>query len=365
MRLVHVDLLKPGQVVAKTIYSSEGFPLLKDGVVLEEKHINRLRLLGINYIYIEDDISKEIQVKDVVETEERIRLINLFKKFWNDLKTKINKKITPDELQLEEWEEIWKQEAKKLAVTLRGLANKTIELLDIRQRSDVTYNHPINVAIVAGAVGVQMALNEEHLEKLILGCFLHDIGIAFLKENELQEEKPLFYEPQTAYRQHPRIGYTILKKHQGIGILSAHVAYNHHERWDGKGYPRGISKDAIPLVGRITAVANEYDYLTGGTVNLPPIKAEEAVEGIIGLSGKIFDPKVIEAFVRVVAVYPKGITVRLSTGDLALVIENNKSLPLRPVVRPIRFKKGKPIPLSSLDLSVVRDVTIKEIVPGF
>lgn len=364
MHLSHVDLVRPGDVLAKSVLWGDGQVLLAEGAVLNERNIARLKGLGILYVYVEDELTSDIRPEDFLELDERIKLISLHRRFLRETQRLYNRSKDPDSLVIpQEWREELSSRVKDLIKALRRCSSRMIEVFDIRPREDYIHNHPANVAVVAGAVGLYLKLPEEQLEALVLGSLLHDVGkIPFLEE-ALQEDRPLLFSPSPSMARHPRLGYEILRR-SDLPLLSAHVPYGHHERFDGKGYPRGIKGEEIHLLARIAALANQYDLMTGGTFAHPPVRAEDAVEALMAMGDSVFDPRVLEAFVHVVAVYPRGVWVELNDGQRAVVVSNNRSLPLRPVVRPILKKGGKLIAGTSVDLAQHKNLVVRRVLPG-
>lgn len=364
MHLSHVDLVLPGDVLAKSVLWGDGQVLLAEGAVLNERTIARLKELGVLYVYVDDELTKDIRPEDFVELDERIKLVSFYRRFLKEMQRLYGKSRDPEALLIpQEWKEELTLRTRDLIKALRRCSSRMIEVFDIRPREDYLHNHPVNVAAVAGAVGLYLKLPEEQLEALVLGSLLHDVGkIPFLEE-ALQEDRPLLFTPSPSMARHPRLGYEILRR-SDFPLLSAHVPYGHHERFDGRGYPRGIKGEEIHLLARIAALANQYDLMTGGTFSHPPVRAEDAVEALMAMGDSVFDPKVLEAFVHVVAVYPRGVWVELNDGQRAVVVSNNRSLPLRPVVRPILKKEGKLIAGTSIDLAQHKNLVVKRVLPG-
>lgn len=131
---------------------------------------------------------------------------------------------------------------------------------------------------------------------------MHDIGKIGTPDHVLKKAGPLTDEERAVMKQHPEMGAKILSSSRvPVFRLAAEVALTHHERFDGTGYPKGLSGEAIPLCGRITAVADFYDALTMDRVYRPAFSAEKALEMLVELRGTAFDPVVVDAFVDNIA----------------------------------------------------------------
>jgi HD-GYP domain-containing protein (c-di-GMP phosphodiesterase class II) len=137
-------------------------------------------------------------------------------------------------------------------------------------------------------------------------------------------------------KDHTWVGFNLLRKKHEFSLATAHIALQHHEHVDGTGIPRGLTGNQIHLYAKIVGIANLYDNLISeflpGTTYLP----YEANEQIMGLSGKKFDHDIVIKFLRSIALYPTGTSVKLSTGHVGVVVGQHKGLPARPIVRVIK-----------------------------
>ena len=132
-------------------------------------------------------------------------------------------------------------------------------------------------------------------------------------------------------RRHPQLGADLLGDH--VSFLIRAVVKQHHERWDGTGYPEGIAGDQIHQFARIAAVADVYDAVTSERVYKPPKKPHEGVAIIAQGEGTDFDPEVVSVFSRVVMPFPPGSDVELADGRVGFVTEVDPRNPYEPTVR--------------------------------
>jgi putative methionine-R-sulfoxide reductase with GAF domain len=150
-------------------------------------------------------------------------------------------------------------------------------------------------AMIAKAMG----LAPERVENIRLASQLHDVGKIGVPDAILRKSGPLTPEERESIRRHPAIGADILKDCDNELLrLAATIALRHHEKWDGSGYPGGLAGEDIPLEGRITALADVFDALTSKRVYKPAFPPRESIETIKSESGKHFDPRVVQAFLR-------------------------------------------------------------------
>lgn len=180
----------------------------------------------------------------------------------------------------------------------RELSNKNIEIVQLLSKVNeindlYTKEHSDNVSIISEEIGRRLRL--DNLDSLVLSAQLHDVGKVFIPLEVLNKKGPLTKDEYAIIKSHPQYGYNILHdiksfKEINEGILS------HHERFDGKGYPNGLSGKNIPLFARIIAVADVYDALTSERPYRDAMNEEQAQKIIAEQSGKHFDPDLVEIF---------------------------------------------------------------------
>jgi len=161
---------------------------------------------------------------------------------------------------------------------------------------------------------------------------------------------------------HTEKGYQILRRYVDIPLLSAHVAFQHHERWDGKGYPRRLSGTNITEYARVVAVANFYDNLVTDFPSRPGYEVNQAVTLIKRLAGIFFDPRIASVVVSHIASYPVGSLVLLNTGDIGIVVKVNADAPHRPRVRLLfdRYLR-RPEKQHEVDLNELKTIFIEQV----
>jgi len=341
MRRVKVEFLKEGMKLARPICNSEGRILLGEDVVLTPKYIERLKEIGITEVFIEDEYSEGIEIKDVIShktrEEARVFVRNLFDNI------KFNKKIDAGEV---------KRVVNNLIDELLYNKDILINLSDIKMADDYTFNHSVNVCIYSLVIGINLGYDQIKLRDLGVGTLLHDIGKTKIPAELLKKPARLTEEEYELVKKHTVYGYEILKNVDCISSVSAYIALCHHERFDGRGYPLGISGQDIHRFARISSVADVYDALTSDRVYKEKIKPEQAVEYLVSMSNYQFDCEIVKVFLDCIAIYPIGTGVILNTGEKGIVVDNNKNWPTRPVVRIVIDERGRRLSkFKEIDLS--------------
>lgn len=165
------------------------------------------------------------------------------------------------------------------------------------EKSQETEEHANRLVSYSIRMGQKLGLSQFQMDDLELAAKLHDIGKIGIDRQILEKVTPLTKNEWEELKKHPEIGYRIAKASGEIASI-AELIYTHHERWDGKGYPRGLQGEEIPLEARIIAVADAYDAMTEDRIYRKAMTPEAAVSELLQNSGSQFDPRVVEIFME-------------------------------------------------------------------
>lgn len=212
-----------------------------------------------------------------------------------------------------------------------------VELFDLlrglRSNDDVIYAHCLNVAMVSRAIGKWLKFSREDLDILTLAGLLHDIGKMLIPMDILTKSGKLTDDEFAKIRQHPTDGYKILKKIPGLDPRILYTALQHHERFDGSGYPRHLPGDEIDDFAAIIAIADVYDAMTAIRAYRAPKCAFEVIEDFEKDGLQKYNPKYILTFLKHIASYYQNSKVILSDGEKVDIIYINSASLSRPIVR--------------------------------
>ncbi len=308
MRLVGVGSLAEGNKLAVPVYSSSGKIILNTGVTLTDSYISKLKSMELYKVYIEDDRFNDIEFVESIDIKTKNTAIQVIRDSYELL----HKDKTIDEFLI-------KNVAEEIVDYVRDSKDKGVSILSINAADEYIIEHSINVAILTAFIGNSMAYTLNNLCDLVTGAIIHDFG----RENT-REEKP----------GHVQKGLDFMRRCRGLSLHSSIVCYEHHENYDGSGYPRKTKGSAISEFTRIIRVSDLYDnILHGYEYSNEQLMPDQAYEHIQALAGRIVDPEIVKIFRDTIIFYPNGSEVLLSNGLKGIIVKQNIGSPQRPVVR--------------------------------
>lgn len=330
MRFVPANVLTEGMVLGKTLYDHSHNVLLNKGHQLTESNIKRIRDLGYQglYIAVEEITIDNEQVKDVVTDEIRRRAKDIIKDtFVTDQYDRSKVEIT--------------EIVYKIVEQLMSNDALVINLYDLKTYDNYTFEHSVNVTVLSVVIGIHYGLSREKLYELGFGAIMHDIGKKFIDIEVLNKKDKLTPHEMDIIREHPDLGAELLKNIFHVNEHIVNCALQHHERFDGAGYPKGLKGREISLNGRIIAICDVFDALTADRVYRKGIPPHEAVVYIIKNSGTHFDDQLVLIFTDHVAPYPIGTSVKLSNGHEGIVVSILPKYCSRPVIKVLKDNNHK------------------------
>jgi len=341
VRRIKTEQIRGHEILAKDIYSDGGVVLISEGTILKKDYVEKLLELKITDVFVEDEISKEIQIQDI--TEEKIR---------EQCSGKLEE--TLERLSFASGDE--RRELSRVATeVMEGvlLQDEVIYTIsNVRNHSKSLYEHSLSVAALAILIAVRAGYTQAETKEIAMGALLHDIGFTNVKEKyqglilSEQEEKV-----QKEIKRHVVYGYIEVEQQEWVPSVSREIILYHHERLDRSGYPFHMSGDKIKPQVRLVAICDAFDNMVYGNLEKRK-KVHEALDEIMKNTGIKYDAELVNIFLGSVATYPTGSMVSLNTGKNAIVLRQNADNPTRPVVRLVEQNdRGEWIRKEDKDLS--------------
>lgn len=227
-----------------------------------------------------------------------------------------------------------------------------VSLCRMKEGDTYTFQHCVSVSTLLVAFCRSMGMDKDMLVEAGLGAMLHDLGKMRVPDHILNKPGRLLEAEFTIMKQHVAFGLEILVRTPGISERMMQIAGEHHERFDGSGYPKGLKGREISLIGRMMAIVDVYDAITSNRIYHRGMEPPAALQRIYGWSEHHFDPELVQQFIQTIGIYPVGSLVLLESGRLALVLDQGGSGLLFPKVRILlNTRTRQPIEPYDIDLS--------------
>ena len=354
-------------------------PKKKKGMIRDSRIISKFIEIGIKQVVIDTD--KGLDLIDISSANDSNKAKIYFDAIVEENLSQLSKQIATNDHSLTlEWssaKEIFKTSANIVSQALGAIRNgqqintdyfneaaKAISRSIMRNKDALTwlgkvrninsylYEHAVNTATLMGIFAHAYGLPATEVEQCITGALLHDLGEAEINPEFFEREGPLTEEEYSQVKEHVNIGAGLYRNLPDISPIAQDIVRQHHERMDGSGYPLGLKGDEISLHGRMFAIVDTYDAVTNNRCYKEAIPSSFGMRTLLELSKTHFDEALVHQFIKCMGVYPTGSLVRLNNGILAVVIAQNISAPIKPLVKSIYSTKARTyIESKMIDLS--------------
>lgn len=322
MRVVALQDRVAGETLAMPVHGDGGKLMLAVGMRLTPTLIASLRKRGYTRVAIQDEVLDDVETDESLQEETRQLTIRVM-----DTATSNVLRGNPGDLRP------IRSAVEAIIADLRENPKACIGLYSLCAFDEETYTHSINVCVLSISTAQMLGWQSTDLRQVGIGALLHDIGKVLIPKQVLNKPALLNDDEYTLVKTHTQKGWELLQSAYDIGAITAHAALDHHERLDGSGYPRQVKGDNISEIGRIAAVADVYEAMTSDRPQRRAVLPEAVYAFMMEKRGVLFDPDMVDALFKRIALYPAGTILSLCGGYVAVVVRQDPRSNVRPIVR--------------------------------
>jgi HD-GYP domain-containing protein (c-di-GMP phosphodiesterase class II) len=392
MKKIKTEDLILGQVFSEPVYTEGDNLLVAAYVPLRKKDLDILESWDIKFVRTDGRIVEEEIIEEVEEIEKEIGV--------DDVLQEIEELITPSKKETIKFSisdvrqnsgpyRAYKNLIEKLNsaftglksgidVEMRMIDNICVQLLqDIREHPDsfvdfilggeITSHElaksSVNTAILSAMMALELKLPNHKINNIVSGALLHDVGMLRLSKGITEKKGGLSDAELEQIKSHPvHTSNIVTKELYGPREVNL-IALQHHERWDGQGYPDKLVGQAIDIGARIVSVADAFEAMVSKKSYRNSMVGYQAIKNLMADNARRFDPAVIIAFTKIMGIYPIGSIVRLNDTSIARVVKIHTDAPMRPMVQLLADENGKVLgsrEVITIDLLDKKTLFIKE-----
>ena len=354
MRKIYVCKLKPGMILAKSVYGPNGQLWLRAGVTLTSQYISSLLRSKINFVYVLDPFLSDAQNEEIVSDQARLQANKLVKNVLTNIKQGKQGPIVDNN---------FLKVVNRLVEEVLDNKDVMYNLADILSTDEYTFNHSVNVCILSLLIASNLRYTRSRLQDIAVGALLHDLGKTKIDKRILMKEGCLTNEEFAIIKMHPVLGADILScRQRDLADDSLKIVLQHHERCDGSGYPHQLLHHQINESARLVMIVDVYDALTSDRPYRAALQPHQVLSLLKYSGNHAYDPVFLQTFFEHVPAYPVGTALRLSNGDIGLVVKNKVGKTFSPTVR-VYWAEGKG-PYKNefeIDLAVEQSIFVEEV----
>ena len=376
IKKIAVEQLRPGMYVHDLNCAWMDHPFVANHFAVgDEKRVGEIRALGIREVYI--DTRKGLDVANaptqsqvdktirrdmaaiVSQTPEEIERVPLAREMEHarQVREEANRVVQGmlqdvrlgRQIEMEQVEPL----VCELVESIFRNQDALLPMVRLKDHDNYTFRHSVSVCALMVAFARSLKLDRALIKEIAIGALLHDVGKAKITAEVLNKPAKLTEAEFAHMKSHVVQSILLLQHSPGISQTALAVAGQHHERYDGSGYPNALGGEAISLYGRMAAIVDVYDAITSDRVYHKGMPPTAGLGRLLEWSTFHFDPQLVKAFIRSVGIYPTGSLVRLQSGRLGVVIEQQPEKSMQPIVRVIYHTKHmRYLPPEDVDLAL-------------
>jgi len=387
MNMLMTEDLKVGQVFSAPVYTEGNNMLVPIMIPLRQKDINFLHSCGIINVWTEgclinidkdepeeelaaveeDEMEEEVEEDNPVTNQKPIKFsiqdvkensgpYRAYKSLIDKANTVFTCIKSAIDVEMNAIDSICDQ-------LLLDLRNYRVSFIDFILGGEVSGHElaksSVNTAILSALTAQILELPDQKIHSIVAGALLHDVGMLRLSKGITEKKGGLSDAELEQIKSHPLHTSKIVSKELFCSHEINLIALQHHERWDGKGYPDHLSGNAIDIGARIVSVADAFEAMVSKKPYRNSLVGYQAVTNLMADNSRRFDPTVIMGFTKIMGIYPIGSIVRLNNRAIARVIRVHTDATLRPVIQMLMNEKGKIlVPAEQKIIDLLNDKTL-------
>ncbi|GHV85461.1 metal-dependent phosphohydrolase [Spirochaetia bacterium] len=368
MKKILVKTLHPGMVFSAPVYIEGNNLLVPAGIAVRKKDIDHLVKWGYETVFTEGDPVVEAPDTGTDELEPAADPLETSGGMGGAKKKNAGTVLSLTDVQenksayrsyidlIERLDAVLSNVESGISIEPRTVDNLTGRLLQaVREEREhiigfilggevsghVLAKNSVNTAILSALIAMELKFTHHKVMQVVTGALLHDVGMLRLPREITDKSGGLSDAEVQRMQAHSLYAYKIITKEllyaEDVGL----VALQHHERWDGEGYPRRISGPDIDMGARIVSVADAFEAMVSEKPYRNSMMGYQAMKNLLSDNSRRFDPDVLKAFIKTMGIYPIGSIILLNNGSIARVTEVQGDAPLRPRIRILIDEFGK------------------------
>jgi HD-GYP domain-containing protein (c-di-GMP phosphodiesterase class II) len=349
MQRISAIYARPGMELASPIYDNWGDVVLQKGTVLDARDIAQIDDIGVGELFILNNKTEDIQPASFVPPQLEGAISKSLRRALIEFRTMLTgRNQQPIDLVL--MNNLMEELMESLLSEKKGDAS----IAGCFSLRDYNYVHPVKVAALSMLIGKASGMNKREIKQIGMASLFQNVGYVLLPQGILEKPAYLSNAEMKAVQRHPVYGSQIIARYTEIGPETANIILQHHERWNGSGYPFGLKGTEICLPARILGITDvgfalaskrphREEFLPAFAIEHSIVSSQDAIEYIFAYSSELFDPELVRVFAKTVPVYPTGAMVKLNDGRMGIVSKSNPECIKRPIIRIISVASREPV----------------------
>ncbi len=347
---ISVDELIPGMFVGD-VFNDRGVLLYSaEALITDESQILKLKNHGVRTVYIYPEKGSSVHSAPVPADETPAEELKVARDYLSQLKrarkvylgaVSVTQQVANSIVQAKPFDPRIIQYADRFVDEVLRSPDVFLAVCRMKNSDEHLYIHSVNVAVLTASAAQYLSYSQQDITQCVIGALLHDLGMVKIPRELREKGRGLTAAEYALVKKHPLWGLEMLSGMGEFPELSKKVVAQHHERLNGSGYPHRLKGEQVLEYSFICAIADVYDTLVTATSSRPSCLPQEALALIFQGAGEEYPKELVEVFTRFLGIYPVGSFVKLESGEMGLVIKNNRHSLLTPSLIICHDKRGK------------------------